>query len=567
MGAAADAKAAKKWRVPILQGVLPVDRARIPADLIAGATLAALAIPEVMGYTKIAGMPVITGLYTILIPIAIFALLGSSRHLVVGADSATAAILFAGLAGLSVAPDSPQWVSLAGWLAILTAAFLILARLLKLGFLADFLSRSVLIGFLTGVGIQVSCGQIAGMLGVEKAGKGPIMQAFNAIKAIPQASLPTVAVSAAVLIVIVGGGMISKKIPSALIAVVGSIAASAWLGLASMGVATLGTVPSGLPAFGLPTMPTTSQWASLVATAGSLFLVILAQSAATSRAYATKYGDQFDENVDLVGLSLSNVAAGLSGTFVVNGSPTKTEMVDEAGGRSQISQLTTSVIVLLVLLFFTRALSFMPSAVLSTVVFIIGVKLVDLKGMRSIFAQRRDEFWLAAFTAAIVVGVGVEQGIILAMVLSVLLHLRHSYRPTDLVLVPDEGDRLRFAPLESGRQIKPGVVAYHFGASLYFANAETFSQEVLKIVAEATPPVEVLVIDFSAVGDVDFSAAFMLCNLVGILQAKKVDVILMDVTPPVAAEMEKSGLTKLVGAENIFEDVASAMDAVQKRTN
>jgi MFS superfamily sulfate permease-like transporter len=475
--------------------------------------------------------------------------------------------MFAGLTGLAVASGSAEWVALAGWLAILTAAFLIVARVLKLGFLADFLSRSVLIGFLTGVGIQVACGQIAGMLGVEKTGKGPITQAVNAILAIPKASVPTVAVSATVLIVIVGGGMLSKKIPFPLIAVVGSIIASAWLGLAAMGVSTLGAVPSGLPAFGLPALPTSGQWATLVATAGSLFLVILAQSAATSRAYAAKYGDHFDENVDLVGLSFSNVAAGLSGTFVVNGSPTKTEMVDEAGGRSQISQLTTSVIVLLVLLFFTRALSFMPNAVLATVVFIIGVKLVDIKGMRSILAQRRIEFWLATFTAVIVVGIGVEQGIILAMVLSILIHMRHSYRPTDLLLVPDVGDALRFAPLDSGGQVKPGVVAYHFGASLYFANAATFSEEALKLVADAKPPVQVLMIDFSAVGDVDFSAAYVLGKLVGILQEKKVHVVLMNVTRPVSGELESSGITQLIGAENIFGDAAGAIAAVNKLTS
>jgi len=556
--------ASRKWRIPVLEGVLPIDRTRIPADLLAGATLAALAIPEVMGYTKIAGMPVITGLYTILIPIAVFALLGSSRHLVVGADSATAAILFAGLTGLAVAPESAQWVALAGWLAILTAAFLIVARLLKLGFLADFLSRSVLIGFLTGVGIQVSCGQIAGMLGVEKTGKGPIAQAINAIIAIPKASVPTVAVSAAVLIVIVGGGMVSKRIPGALIAVIGSIAASAWLGLAAMGVATLGSVPSGLPAFGLPAMPTTGQWATLVATAGSLFLVILAQSAATSRAYATKYGDRFDENVDLVGLSLSNVAAGLSGTFPVNGSPTKTEMVDEAGGRSQISQLTTSVIVLLVLLFFTRALSFMPSAVLSTVVFIIGVKLIDLKGMRSILAQRKDEFWLATFTAAIVVGVGVEQGIILAMVLSVLLHMRHTYRPTDLLI--GRGDQgLQLQPLESGNQVRPGVVIYHFGADLYFANAATFGEEVFRLVADAETPIETIVFDFSAVGDIDFTAAFMLQKVVASLKEKKIAVLVTNAIAPVTEEMRSSGLVEIIGEHNMFQGIADVLDGTAKQ--
>lgn len=559
MGANTADKPAKKWRFPVLEGILPLDRARIPADLIAGATLAALAIPEVMGYTKIAGMPVITGLYTILIPIAVFALLGSSRHLVVGADSATAAILYAGLTGLAVAPESPQWVGLAGWLALLTAAFLIAARLLKLGFLADFLSRSVLIGFLTGVGIQVSCGQIAGMLGVEKIGKGAILQAINAIREIPHASIPTLAVSAGVFLVIVGGGLVSKKIPAPLIAVVGSIVASAWLGLAAMGVATLGTVPSGLPAFGIPAMPTTAQWVTLVGTSGSLFLVILAQSAATSRAYATKYGDRFNENVDLVGLSLSNVAAGLSGTFPVNGSPTKTEMVDEAGGRSQISQLTTSVIVLLVLLFFTRALSFLPSAVLSTVVFIIGVKLLDIKGMSSIFAQRKAEFWLAMITAAIVVVVGVEQGIILAMLLSVLLHMRHTYRPTDLLIGRgDEGLRLR--PLHGGDQVRPGVVIYHFGADLYFANAATFAEEVFTLVAEANSPIKILVFDFSAIGDVDFTAAFMLQKVITSLHDQKVAVLITNAIDPVVKEMERSGLTELIGKENMYQGILEVID-------
>ena len=171
----------QRGRLPVLQGILPLDRARLPGDIIAGVTLAALGIPEVMGYTKIAGMPVITGLYTILIPILIFAVLGSSRHLVVGADSATAAIMAAGLAGLAPIA-SPQYVELAGVLAIMTAGFLLVARFLRLGFLANFLSRSVLIGFLTGVGIQVAMGQVAGMFGVaEGTGRGPVFKFFNTL--------------------------------------------------------------------------------------------------------------------------------------------------------------------------------------------------------------------------------------------------------------------------------------------------------------------------------------------------------------------------------------------------
>ena len=563
--AAQDAPPAKpKWRLPVMEGILPLDGPHVPTDIVAGLTLAALAIPEVMGYTKIAGMPVITGLYTILIPIAVFALLGSSRHLVVGADSATAAIMFAGLVALAQ-PESAQWVALAGWCALLTALFLLLARVLRLGFLADFLSRTVLIGFLTGVGVQVACGQIAGMLGVTKTGRGPILQALNAIKDIPQANITTVVVSAVVFALIVGGAFISKKAPWALIAVVGSIVASSYLDLAAKGVTTLGTIPSGLPAFGLPALPSGGQWGTLLGISASLFILVLAQSAATSRAYAVKYQDQFHENTDLVGLSLANVAAGLSATFPVNGSPTKTEMVDSAGGRSEISQLTTAVVVLIVLLFLTKPLSFMPNCVLATVVFIIGAKLVDIKGMQRVLQSRPVEFWVALLTAATVVVVGVEQGIILALVASIIIHLRHGYRPLDVLITVSEGGTGKLLPLETNAQVAPGLLVYHFGAGMYYANAEAFSSEIRALVARAKPPLEWLAIELSAVDDIDFSAAATLSELIAELQSQKIRVVFNDVPAHVKNNLEVSGITKLVGSDAFFSGVLTIREAFEKR--
>ena len=192
-----------RFPIAMLEGILPLDRAKVPVDVVAGITLAALAIPEVMGYATIAGMPVITGLYTIVLPLALYALFGSSRHLVVGADSASAAILAAGLAGMA-ATASDQYVALAGLVALITAAFLILARLVRLGFLADFLSRTVLIGFLTGVGIQVAMGQVAGMLGVSDGTGGTLEKFWNTIENIPDTSGATLLVSLAVLAVILG---------------------------------------------------------------------------------------------------------------------------------------------------------------------------------------------------------------------------------------------------------------------------------------------------------------------------------------------------------------------------
>ncbi len=550
-------------RFPILGGIVPIDRSRLPMDIAAGVTLAALGIPEVMGYTKIAGMPVITGLYTILIPIAIFAVLGSSRHLVVGADSATAAILAAGLAGMAPIA-SPQYVALAGMLAIITGGILILARLIRLGFLADFLSRSVLIGFLTGVGIQVAMGQVAGMLGVAPSGGGAIRKFVDTLSLIPDASVATVAVSASVIVVIVGTKMIDRRIPGALIAVVGAIFASWKWDFVAHGVTTLGKVPSGLPSFGIPDVSWT-QFEALLGTAGAVFIVILAQSAATSRAYAAKYSEEFDENVDLDGLGAANIAAGLSGTFVVNGSPTKTQMVDGAGGKSQLASLTTAVIVLVVLLFLTVPLQYMPNAVLASVVFLIGLELVDVAGMTSIYRLRRDEFVIAALTALVVIVVGVEQGVLVAIVVSVLNHLRFGYHPNNRVLVPRAAGGYREAPVAPDDRTEPGLVVYRFSAGIYYANATRLTEEVLELVGAGAPNVQWLCIDTGAVSDVDYSGGETLRDLHGELFGRGVRLVLADVNDPVRSELDRFGITGLVGDDAYFAGTAEVIASFQHR--
>ena len=269
----------------ILQGVLPLDRSRISIDIVAGITLATLAIPVEMAYTKIAGTPVITGFYTMLIPMAVFALFGSSRHLVVGADSATATIMASGLIGLA-ATGSAQYVALCGLLAIMAAAILILARLIRLGFLADFLSRTVLIGFLTGVGVQVACDEIGGMLGLPGSGHGTLDKLVYDAR-YRQINLYTLGTAATVLIVILGSKKFSRKIPGPLIAVIGAIAASWAVNLKGYGVAILVPISQRHP----------SLWSTACgaehetpfeapATAFSIFVVILTQSAATSRSDA-----------------------------------------------------------------------------------------------------------------------------------------------------------------------------------------------------------------------------------------------------------------------------------------
>jgi sulfate permease, SulP family len=545
--------------LPVLQGILPLDRKRIPVDVGAGVTLAALGIPEVMGYSKIAGMPVVTGLYTILVPIAVFAVLGSSRHLVVGADSATAATMAAGLSSLAPVA-SPKYVALAGMLAIITGGILIVARVVGLGFLVDFLSRSVLIGFLTGVGIQVAMGQVGGMLGVTEGSGGTVRKFFHTLAKIPDASATTVAVSLCVLAVIIGARRINRRIPGALIAVIGAIIVSWAASLASHGVSTLGKVPSGLPSFGFPSV-TGSQTVALLGTAGAIFVIILAQSAATSRAYASQYREAFDENVDLEALGAANLAAGFSGAFVVNGSPTKTQIVDSVGGRSQIASLTTAAIVLLVLLFLTGPLQYLPDAVLSSVVFLIGIELIDLKGMRSIFRVRLDEFMIAAGTAVLVVGLGVEQGIVGAVIVSMIAHLRRSYRPNDTVLVVRGPGDIKAEPVAPGVVTLPGLIVYRFTNSLYYANASHFHAEILELLDSAEPKAQWFCIDCAAVYDIDYTGDRLLHELHTELQDRGVRVVLSEVPDSVRRLLDRYGVTRLLGQDAFFETVSQVVAA------
>jgi high affinity sulfate transporter 1 len=559
----------QRRRPQFLQGLLPVDRSRIPAEVIAGVTLAALAIPEVMGYTNIAGMPVITGLYTIVLPIFVFALFGSSRHLVVGADSATAAVMAASLAGMA-ATGSSEYVALAGLLALMAAGWLLLARVIGLGFVANFLSRTVLVGFLTGVGIQVAFGQVGGMLGIPGGSgvtigghefTGSIGKLAGTLEGIDQISWSTVAVSAGVLGFILAMKFVSPKFPGALVAVIGAITISWAADLASHGVAVLGEVPSGLPSFGIPDVAW-SDLAPLIGTSLSIFVLILAQSAATSRAYAAKYNEEFSENVDLVGLSGANLAAGLTGAFVVNGSPTKTQMVDGAGGHSQLAQLTTGVIVIVVLLFFTVPLQYMPEAVLASIVFMIGIELVSIRGMRAVLQMRPDEFAVATLTAVTVVVVGVEQGIVLGILLSIVDHLRFSYRPPTAVVVPDAGGtRWHAAPIAPDARSADGLVIYRFAGSLYYANANRFLEEVRTLLSDADHPVSWFCLDATAIPDIDYTGGKTLEQVYDLLQEHHVRFVVADAKDPVPAELERYGIMERIGHDAMYPTVIEAYEA------
>jgi sulfate permease, SulP family len=541
----------------MFSGVRPVNRDSAIRDAVAGFQLAAMNIPQALGYTKIAGTPVITGLYTLLFPLVAFAAFGSSRFLVVAADSATAAILASGLGDLAPLA-SPRYVALAGTVALLTGGFLLIARLLKLGFLADFLSQTVLVGFLTGVGFQVGIAVLGELLGLEVHSRRSIGQLFEVIRDLSQVRIITPLISAVVVAVILGLRWVAPKVPGALIAVAGAIAASMFWDFAGHGVAVVGPVIGGLPRLGPPAM-TWHDINQLVPIAGSCVVMIVAQSAATARFYATRHQQRLDEDADLIGLSAANAAAALSGTFVVDGSPTQTAMVEASGGQSQLAQIATAAVVALVLLFLTKPLQYLPRCALGAIVFVIAARLVDLSGLRDIQRESPGEFALALLTAAIVVLIGVEQAIILAMVLSLLRVLNHSYHPQTGVLVQGEQGLWETEPAVAEAVTEPGLVIYRFGAALFYANSGLFAHEV-RMLARGSG-VRWLVVDAEAITNVDYSAARVLHDLNQYLKQINVEFSFARTASSLRADLTRHRVVEVIGEERIFPRLHNATAA------
>jgi len=547
----------------LFQSIRPLTRETIAKDVLAGVTLAAMNIPQALGYTRIAGTPIVTGLYTLLLPLVAFAALGSSRYLVVAADSATAAILAGGLAGMA-AIASPQYMALAGLVALIAGVLLIGARLLKLGFLADFLSQTVLTGFLTGVGFQVSIAMLGGMLGLQIQAHHSVTQLIEVAKNLWNVHAQVLGISVAAAAGILICRKFAPKLPAPLIVVVGAMAASSRFDFAGHSISVIGAVPGGLPSLGLPAI-SLKQAAALVPVAASCVVMIVAQSAATARAYAVRHKQRLDENADLTGLAAANLAAAFTGAFVVDGSPTQTAMVERSGGQSQMAQLSTAAVVAIVLLFLTGPLKYLPQCVLGAVVFTIAIGLIDLRGMRAIRRESPGEFALAAITAATVVLVGVEEGIVLAMTLSLLRIVHHSYRPHTAVLMKDEKGEWHAEPARPGEITEPGVLVYRFSAPLFYANANHFAEEIPSLVHSASSPVRWVVVDGGPITNLDYTAARTVRQLYEDLKADHVRLAFAHVAPALRADLDRHHLTEVIGAEYIFDTLREALAAIHAR--
>ncbi|KHK96606.1 sulfate transporter [Microbacterium mangrovi] len=543
-------------------------RAWLGRDLIAGVTLTAVAIPEVMGYTSISQTPIVTGLYTILLPLLAFALFGASKLLVVGGDSATAAILAGGLiaAGIpGLTPGSPKWVALCGLTALVCGLLLIVARIARLGFIGDFLSASVLIGFLTGVGIQVATGQIPDILGVPKGSGNWFQQQWAWISSLGDISWPTFAYGAITVAVIYAFKFMLPKVPGAIIAVIGLLIVATATNAPSYGVKVVGAIQGGFPPIGFPAGVSWTDVPAVISTAFACFVIIISQSAATSRSFAMKHGDRADVNRDIVGLAAANLAAGLSGTFVVNGSPTKTQILDGQKGRTQVANLVVVALTLVVLLFFAGLLTDLPKAVLGGVVFVIGVELIDIKGLVRVSRQRRREFWIALITALTVFIVGVGAGVIAAVVLSLIDVIERQYKAREFVLGVRGPDGYTYDSAADGSQSEPGLIVFRYDAELFYANASRFVDEVQELVDTAAEPVEWVILDAAGISDIDYSAGQDLVGLFDYLSKKQVTLVLARPDAAVLQALTAYGLRERLPYGTVFNDLDTAVHAYRTR--
>jgi SulP family sulfate permease len=399
------------------------------------------------------------------------------------------------------------------------------------------------------------------MLGVAAPSRSTPIQAWQILHGLGAVSVPTLVLSVLVVAGILIGKRLVPRAPLPLVFVVAAIIASRFLHLGDHGVAVIGPLQGGLPRFGLP-QASWSQTLALLPVAASCFLVILAQSAATARAFAERYDERVDENADILGLAAANAASSLGGAFVVNGSPTQTALADRAGARSQFAQIVFALTVLVVLLTVAVWLKDLPRCVLAAIIFTIAINLIDLKTLHAMRRESPGEYMLALTTAAAVAAIGVEQGVLLAVVLSLLRHVRHSYQPHTAVLRYVQGAGWREEPALPGALSAPGLIIYRFNADLFYANAGRFAEEARSLVQGAPAPPHWLVIEADAITNLDYSAARTVLVLLDDLKRQGVQVVFARVGPTLRADMDRHGISAVIGQARIFATRHDALDLV-----
>ena len=554
-------------REPLLVRAVPVTRdvpsyrpASAGRDLLAGLTVAALAVPSAMAYGQLAGLSPVNGLYALLLPTVAYVLLGSSRRLVIGPEGATSTLVAAAVLPLAVA-GSADAAELASMLALLVAVCFFLARLLRIGWIADYFSRPVLIGDLHGVAITLVVAQLGKLLGLDIDASEPLGRLWEIAKELDDVSGATVAVSAVALATLAGLRRLVPLLPGALIVVVGAIGASWAFDFGSHGIALVGPVEGGLPRPTLPT-PGLADVVRLVPAAVGLFLVAFADEILTARAFAGKRREHVRASQELLTMGVANAAAGFTQAFSIGASGARTAVNDSMGARTQIAGLFSVGAVVLILLFLTSPIQYLPDAILGAVIVVAGITIVDVAAWRSLAAIDRVEVAIAGVTTACVVVFGVLEALVVAVGLSIIDTVRRSARPYDAVLgwVPDlQG--YRNVAIYPSAQVTAGVVVYRLDDRLFFANAGYVKGRVLEAIRAAPTETAWVVFDAEAVNHIDSTGMEALIDLTRDLRRDGIRLVVARLRTRMKPDFDVSGLTDEVGPEHFYPSVKLAVDA------
>jgi sulfate permease, SulP family len=544
--------------LPGLAALRAYERPWLRHDLLAGLTVAAYLIPQVMAYAGLAGLPPVAGLWAILVPLAAYAVLGSSRLLSIGPESTTALMTATALAPLA-AGDPVRYATLAAALAVTVGLLSLVAFVARLGFVADLLSRPILLGFMAGVAVTMIVGQLGKLTGVPVDGDGVPAEVLSFLRGIPQAHLPTVGLAGVSLALLFLGQYYLPRLPTPLLVVLLATMLVAWLDLRRHGLSVVGAVPAGLP---LPALPNPVDLGRLLLPAVGILVVGYTDTVLTARAFAQRSDSRIDANQELLALGAANLGAGLLRGFPISSSASRTALALAAGGRSQVYSLVALAAVATVLLAAGSLLARFPTAVLGAIVVYAAVRLVDLPGFRRLAEFRRAELLLALAALAGVLIVGILPGVLAAIGLSVAEMLRRVARPHDAVqgFVPGLAGMHDIDDYPQATTL-PGLMVYRYDSPLFFANAEDFQRRALAAVDAQREPVDWFVLNAEANVEVDSTGLAALDSLRADLTGRGVVFALARVKQDLLVALTAYGLTATIGPERIFPTLPTAVAA------
>jgi high affinity sulfate transporter 1 len=525
--------------------------------------VAALAVPSGMAYAEVAGLSPVAGLYALLLPAVAYVLLGSSRQLIVGPEGALAVLVATSVAPLA-GSDPTKYAALAAMLAVLVAAIAFVAWLLRLGWIADYFSRAVLVGYIHGVAFVLIVGQLAKLFGLSISADDPLPQLAEVVGELGDAHGLTVVVGAVSLAVLLGLRRALPRVPAALVVVVAGIIVSEAFGLGHHGVNVVGNIPAGLPRLDWPGV-SLSDSAQLLTAALGIFAVGYADAILTARSFAGRHDQHVDANQELLALGAANAAAGVTQAFPVGASGSRTAVSDQMGGKTQLVGLIAAGVVAVVLVLLTEPVEQLPSACLGAVIVAAAIGLVEPAAWRALAQAGHGQVAIAAVALAGVITVGVLWALVVAVALSILEVVIRSAKPHDAVLgsVP-RLDRYADVALHPSAHITPGVVVYRLDDRLVFVNARYVKARIQEAIEGAPTVTRYVVFDAEGMNAIDASGVEAIEQLVRNLDGKSIDLVVARLKSPVRDRFDTTGLTELIGAANFFPTVERAVTACSR---